>query len=166
MTIEQIFGTQFLLSLVVISLFSLWVVQPWLNGKDRNDALFWLMLPHAFRHLGLVFIVPGVVDTSMPAHFAGAAAYGDLAAGILAIFALVALKRQWIIAISAVWLVNIVGVIDLANALSHVEAIPHMNAAWYIPTFVVPVLLVSHFMMVRILLKGSRYNAFRHTEAA
>ncbi len=83
MTIEQIFGAQFALSLTVISLLSFWIVRPWLDKQTLPDALFWLTVPHAFRHLGLVFVVPGVVAPSMPAAFAGAAAYGDLAAGIL-----------------------------------------------------------------------------------
>ncbi len=154
MSIEQIFATQFFLSLFVVSLLYLWVVRPWLSRQSLQAALFWLMVPHAFRHLGLVFIVPGVVEASMPQQFAGAAAYGDLAAGILAIVAMIALKRNWFLMLPIAWLVNIVGIVDLANALSQADAIPHMGAAWYIPTFVVPVLLVTHFMMVALLVRG------------
>lgn len=148
MTIEQIFGAQFALSVLVVSLLSVWVVRPWLAKQPLPDALFWLTIPHAFRHLGLVFVVPGVVAPSMPSTFAGAAAYGDLAAGLLAILALVALRYRWSVMLPIVWAVNIVGMVDLANALRQAEAIPHMGAAWYIPTFVVPVLLVTHVMMV------------------
>ncbi|MEP0941673.1 MAG: hypothetical protein ABJH63_16790 [Rhizobiaceae bacterium] len=151
MTIEQIFLTQFSLSLFVVSLLFLWVVKPWLSNQTLQTALFWLMVPHALRHLGLVFVVPGVVEHSMPQTFAGAAAYGDLAAGVLAIIALIAIKRNWLLMLPIAWLVNIVGIVDLANALRQAEAIPHMGAAWYIPTFVVPVLLVTHFTMVVLL---------------
>lgn len=156
MSIEQIFATQFFLSLTVMSLVSLWVVRPWLNGLTIQNVLFWLIIPHAFRHLGLVFLVPGVVEPSMPQDFAGAAAYGDLAAGVLAIIAMIALKRNWRLMLPIAWLVNIVGVVDLANALRQAEAIPHMGAAWYIPTFVVPVLLVTHFMMIYYMIREGR----------
>ncbi len=156
MTIEQIFAAQFALSLIVVSLLSLWVVRPWLQKQSLPDALFWLTVPHAFRHLGLVFVVPGVVAPSMPATFAGAAAYGDLAAGLLAILALVALRRRWAVMLPIVWVANIVGVVDLANALRQADAIPHMGAAWYIPTFVVPVLLVTHFMTINRLIRAWR----------
>ncbi|CAN0291521.1 unnamed protein product, partial [Chrysoparadoxa australica] len=41
--------------------------------------------------------------------------------------------------------------VDLVNALGHLEAIAYMQSAWYIPTFVVPVLLVTHAMMLIML---------------
>ncbi len=166
MTIEQIFGAQFALSLTVISLLSFWIVRPWLDKQTLPDALFWLTVPHAFRHLGLVFVVPGVVSPSMPAAFAGAAAYGDLAAGLLAIAALVALRRRWAAMLPIAWAVNIVGVVDLANALRQAEAIPHMGAAWYIPTFVVPVLLVTHALMIIRLVSSWRAADRSHQPAA
>jgi uncharacterized membrane protein len=47
----------------------------------------------------------------------------------------------------AVWIFNVVGTIDLLNALRHVDVAPKFGAAWYIPTLLVPVLLVTHFMI-------------------
>ena len=38
------------------------------------------------------------------------------------------------------WLVNIVGAMDLMNALRQPEGIPAFGAAWFIPTFLVPLL--------------------------
>ena len=152
MDIVDIFGLQFFLSLVVFALLATWYLNPWLKKQASADALFWLTLPHAFRYIGLVFLVPGVVAPSMPSSFSLLAAYGDLAAGLLAILALVALRQRWTAMIPLVWLFNIVGVFDLANALSHIEAVPHFQSAWYIPTFLVPVLLVTHFMMFARLL--------------
>jgi hypothetical protein len=52
-----------------------------------------------------------------------------------------------------VWLFNIIGTLDLLYALSHEQAVPHLGAAWYIPTFWVPVLLVTHGMIFARLLK-------------
>ncbi|MBG05167.1 MAG: hypothetical protein CMM59_13945 [Rhodospirillaceae bacterium] len=153
MSMLEIFGTQLILSLVVFALIARWGLSPWLNRQDGYVALFWLAVPHAFRHLGLVFLVPGVVAPSLPGYFSGAAAYGDLAAGLLAIVSLVALKQRWALALPIVWALNIVGVVDLANALRQAEVIPHFQSAWYIPTFVVPALLVTHAMMLVRLVK-------------
>ncbi len=100
----------------------------------------------------MVFLVPGVVDQPLPAEFAGPAAYGDLATGLVALVAIVALRGRWSVALALVWLFNVVGTIDLANALRHVDVAPRFGAAWYIPTFLVPLLLVTHVMIfVRLL---------------
>jgi hypothetical protein len=57
------------------------------------------------------------------------------------------------IAIGAVWLFNLVGWIDLLNALRHVDVAQYLGSTWYIPTLVVPVLLITHFMIFVRLLK-------------
>ena len=147
MEILEIFGLQFLLSLTAVGLFAYLQLRPWLKTSALSDALFWLTLPHAFRHLGLTFLVPDVVGPAMPESFSIAAAYGDMTAGLLAMIMLVASRRRWALMIPIAWLFNVVGVLDLANALSHAEAIPYFQSTWFIPTFVVPVLLVTHFMM-------------------
>ena len=121
-----------------------------------NDALFWLVLPHAFRHIGLVFLVPGVVAQPLPSDFADPAAYGDLAAAILALASLIALRGGWAGALTLVWVFNIVGTVDLLNALRQADAIPGFGAAWYIPTFLVPLLLVTHFMIFVRLIRRAR----------
>ena len=157
MSIVAIFGLQIFLSFVLYSLLAKWFVAPWLKGQTQQQSLFWLTLPHATRHVGMVFLVPGVVSTSLAGGFAAFAAYGDLAAGVLAMFVLIALRSHWTGTTGLVWLFNVVGTVDLLNALRHAEAVPHLQAAWYIPTFWVPVLLVSHVMIFgRLLTKATR----------
>ena len=103
----------------------------------------------------MVFLVPGVVAQPLPAAFANPAAYGDLLTGVLALLALIALRTGWAGAPALVWLFNIVGTVDLLNALRHMTVAPDFGAAWYIPTFFVPVLLVTHFMIyARLLRRG------------
>ena len=153
MDVQAIFGVQFVLSLVVWALIAAWLLAPWLAKKPRDEALFWLTLPHAFRHVGLVFLVPGVVAQPLPEGFANPAAYGDLLTGVLALLALVALRTGWSGAPGLVWVFNIVGTVDLLNALRHTTVAPDFGAAWYIPTFLVPLLLVTHFMIYVRLLK-------------
>ena len=124
--------------------------------QSQQNALFWLTLPHAFRHIGMVFLVPGVVAQPLPNYFAIPAAYGDLAASVLAILALVLLRSGWKGTTGVVWLFNVVGTVDLLNALRHVEVVSDFGSVWYIPTFFVPLLLVSHFMIFVRLLKPGR----------
>ena len=154
MDVQAIFGLQFVLSLLVFGLLAKWEIAPRLARLSQHDALFWLTLPHAFRHIGMVFLVPGVVAQPLPPYFAIPAAYGDLVTGMLAMLALVFLRSRWAGATGMVWLFNVVGTVDLLNALRHVEVAPNFGAAWYIPTFLVPLLLITHFMIFVRLLKG------------
>ena len=156
MDAQAIFGLQFFLSLVVWSLMAKWLLSPWLDHKTQQRALFWLTVPHAFRHIGMVFLVPGVVAHPLPESFATPAAYGDLVTGVLALIALIALRAGWGGALVLVWLFNIIGTVDLLNALRHVNVAPNFGAAWYIPTFLVPLLLVTHFMIFTRLLRRAR----------
>ncbi len=69
--------------------------------------------------------------------------------------ALIALRTGWAGALALVWIFNIAGTVDLLNALRHVDVAPYFGAAWYIPTFLVPVLLVTHLMIyIRLLRRG------------
>ncbi len=150
-----IFGLQLVLSLIVYALIAKWYVTPWLAEKPIHQALIPLIFPHAFRHVGLTFLVPGLVAHPLPSSFAFAAAYGDLVSGLLALLALVALRGGWGLALPLVWLFNIVGTVDLLNALRQADAVPHLLTTWYIPTFLVPLLLVTHTMIfIRLLRRG------------
>jgi len=153
MDTQAIFGLQFVSSLVVIGLLAKWVLAPWLASQSQHKALFWLTLPHAFRYIGMVFLVPGVVAQPLPDSFAIPAAYGDLLAAALALLALIALRTGRAGAVAMVWLFNVIGTVDLLNALRHVDVAPYLGAAWYIPTMLVPLLLVTHFMIFARLLK-------------
>lgn len=151
-----IFLTQFVMSVLVYALIAKWYVSPWLAQKSKNEALQILLLPHAFRHLGLVFLVPTFVTDGLATPFANAAAYGDFAAAILAIFALFLIRAKSSLAIPLVWIFNLIGTVDLINALRQAENVPHLGIAWFIPTFVVPLLLVSHAMIfLRLLHRGA-----------
>jgi len=156
MPIQAIFLLQFTLSLLVIGLMAKWVFSPWLASQSKSQALFWLTVPHAFRYIGMVFLVPGVVAQPLPDSFAISAAYGDLLTGVLALLALIALRTKWAGALGMVWLFNIVGTVDLLNALRHLDVAPLFGAAWYIPTMLVPLLLVTHAMIFARLLRRER----------
>ena len=48
---------------------------------------------------------------------------------------------------------SVVGSLDLLNALRHLDVAQNFGAALYIPTFLVPLLLVTHYMIFARLLK-------------
>lgn len=74
----------------------------------------------------------------MPGDFAIPAAYGDLAT---------ALQRNSPRALLFVWTCYIVGAIDRITALRHLEIAPLCAVAWYVATFLVPLLLDSHVLI-------------------
>lgn len=155
MDILAIFGLQLVLSLILYALLARWYAAPWLANKPIHVALTALIVPHATRHLGLAFLVPGLVAEGLPRSFALQAAYGDLASGLLALVSLVALRRRWGLALPIVWLFNTVGALDLINALRQADAVPYLSTTWYVPTFWVPLLLVTHAMIFARLLRHS-----------
>ncbi|MEM9483136.1 MAG: hypothetical protein AAGA83_05540 [Cyanobacteria bacterium P01_F01_bin.116] len=162
-----IFGLQFALSLVVYALLAKWYLLPWLAKKPTHQALMPLIIPHAFRYLGLAFLVPQLVAQPLPGSFADAAAYGDFISGLLALFSLIALRASWRFSLPLVWLFNIVGTGDLLNALRQAEVIPYFGTTWYIPTFVVPLLLVTHgLIFVRLVQELDRSISYRKDQAA
>ncbi len=158
---QLIFALQFLMSLLVYTLIAQWFIKPWLAKKSNHEALTLLILPNAFRHIGLVFLATGVIAHPLPSVFAEPAAYGDFITAILAIFSMIALRKAWAIALPLTWIFNIVGSLDLLNALiigARLDIFNNLGAAWYIPTFIVPALLVTHVMIFARLVKGASRN--------
>src|ERR1700689_4067668 len=106
------------MSLVSSGLIARLYAWPRLRLMNRDQALLVLVAPHMFlRFIGLSFLVPGVVSSSLPAAFAVPAAYGDFVAGILAIAATVALSRRQSWAAALLWLFNIWGAADFLFAI-------------------------------------------------
>jgi hypothetical protein len=121
------------------------------------------------RFIGLGLLVPGVVSPSLPAAFAVPAAYGDLIAGILAIIAAYALSRRAFWAIPAVLIFNTWGAADLLFAFyngqnAHLQP-GALGAAYFIPTALVPPLLVTHVLIFLLVTRqGSSRKELGATE--
>lgn len=129
---------------------------PRLEQLRPRAVLLPILLLHAMRHLGLMFLAPGATGPSMPPGFATPAAYGDLLAAVLALVAIpaVASGSRW--ARPLVLLFNLEGSVDLAAAILLAnlhDAAPHMGAAYWIPSFWVPALLVTHYVTWLVLLR-------------
>jgi hypothetical protein len=157
MSARAIFGLQIVMSSVGYSLIARFYLAPWLAALPRPAALTPLLLFHAFRHVGMVFLVPTVVGPALPSAFAVPVAYGDLLAALLALLAIAALRMAWPLAIPLVWLFNVEGTLDLLNAFY--QGLRHdvqLGAAYYIPTFAVPALLVTRAMIFGMLIRRAR----------
>jgi hypothetical protein len=144
------------LGTVTYALVAKWYVMPALAGRPRSQALIPLLVPHCFRYIGMSFLISGVTSAPLDPRFADPAAWGDLLAGVLALIAIIALRRGWALAVPLVWIFNIEGTLDLLNALY--KGLLHttsggMGATYFIPAVIVPALMVTHFMIFVILLK-------------
>ena len=130
---------------------------PALRSLSRAEALQPLLLLHCFRFIGLAFLVPGVASPDLPSSFARPAAYGDLIAAGLALLALVGLRSP--LGIGLVWVFNLWGTADLLHAFYQGRVGTGLDpgllgAAYFIPTVVVPLLLITHGLVFRLLLRS------------
>jgi hypothetical protein len=151
------FGISVLFSFVAWGITVRRYVWPALRTRERNDALRPILLFHSFRFIGLAFLIPGVVSPNLPAAFAKLAAYGDLATALLALIAGATLNTR--LGVVLVWVFNLVGTVDLLNAFFQgnrtvVGINPGLQgAAYFIPTLLVPLLLITHGLVFRLLLR-------------
>ncbi len=141
------------LGLLVFGLAARWYVWPYLRRRSLKDALTPLLLFHGLRYIGLAFLIPGVTDQVLDLRFANPAAYGDLSAALLALLALMGVRRNWAIAPAQVWLFNVFGTADLIIAVSlGLSYTPdgHLGAAYFIPVLAVPAYLVTHALIFKL----------------
>jgi hypothetical protein len=161
---QALFGTSVALSFVAWGVVAARYLWPALRSQPRARALRPLLVLHSFRFIGLAFLVPGVVSPDLPAAFARPAAYGDLIAAVLALLALAGLPGG--LGTALVWVFNLWGSADLLYAfyqgLIGVGLEPgQLGAAYFIPTVVVPLLLITHGLVFRLLLRGDGVAAPR-----
>jgi hypothetical protein len=124
-------------------------ILPRLRSIDRFEAHRAIATLHSFRFFGLVFILPGVVGPHLPPGFATFAAYGDFAAGVLALLALLTARVRplfWLFIVAF----NLVGVGDITLDYFHATrlGLPGMagelGSAYAIPVIYVPLLMITH----------------------
>ena len=152
-----IFWMQLFTSVFVFGLVAWWYVWPALIKLSRNTALILLLFVHVPRYVGMTLLVAGMVDSKLPGEFLASAAYGDLLEAALALASIFTLRSNWRVAVPLVWVTNTWGFLDLLIGIRGVLQlnVPSFNLAtfWYVYTFYAPLVLVSHLMIFRILLK-------------
>jgi hypothetical protein len=130
---------------------------PALRERSSPENLKPVLLLHAFRFLGLAFVVPGVVSAELPATFAQPVAYGDFITAILALLALATLGSRTGTVVT--WVFNIFGTADLlfafylGNRISLADNPGLLGAGYFILAAYVPLLLVTHALAFRMLLR-------------
>lgn len=129
-------------------------VMPRLSRLTYRDVLIPIFLLHMLRHLGLMFLAAGATYEGLPAAFAYPAAIGDCVAAALAAAALYLVIHRARAARGVTWLFAIWGCLDLLVAIglaTYYDAQRFMGAAYWIPAFWVPTLLVTHYLTFVVL---------------
>jgi hypothetical protein len=161
---QTIFLTHLVLGYVACLLcFGVYVL-PRLRSMEPIKAQRIIATVHSFRFFGLVFLLPGVVGPNLPAGFANFAAYGDFAAGVLALLALLTIRVRplfW----SFVVAFNLVGTIDILLDYYHAVRLGlpavagQLGAAYAIPVLYVPLLMITHVVALYWLVRPHRLAA-------
>ena len=140
-------------------------IWPELRLRERTEALRPLLILHTFRFIGLAFLVPGVVSPDLPIAFSHSAAYGDIIAAILALFSLLLLPGR--AGVAAAWIFNLWGFADILNAFyqaNHAGLLAgQLGAAFFLPTLVVPLLVITHGLAFRVLLQHQPQPAMQES---
>lgn len=133
-------------------------IWPRLKSMDRIAAQRAIATLHSFRFFGLVFLIPGVVGSGLPAGFGPFAAYGDLATGVLAMMALMTTRIRllfWPLVVAF----NVVGAVDILvdyyhGVLLHLPPLSgQLGATYAIPIIYVPILMITHAAAFYLLLR-------------
>jgi hypothetical protein len=137
---------------------------PRLRFMDSASILRVVAAIHSFRFVGLMYLLPGVVGPHLPQRFAISAAYGNFAASVLAVLALVTFARR-----SLFWLFvaafNLVGIGDIVFDYMHTSEVSlpaiagQLGAAYIIPVLYVPVLMMTHGICVFFFIRQLRHPA-------
>src|SRR5258707_7371850 len=128
-----------------------------LRQRPSPENLKPALLLHGSRFLGLAFVVPGVVSPELPATFAQPVAYGDFITAILALLALATLGSRTGTVLT--WVFNTFGTADLlfafylGNRISLADTPGLLGAGYFILAAYVPLLLITHGLTFRILLR-------------
>lgn len=153
-----LFGITAAFGLAVWGVIAWQYIWPALRECPSPNNLKLILLLHGFRFLGLAFLVPGVVSPELPAAFARPVAYGDFITAILALLALAALETRAGIAIT--WIFNAFGTGDLLFAFYEGSrtSLPNtpglLGAGYFVLAAYVPLLLITHGLAFRILLRA------------
>ena len=157
MSYTQIVLVSITASLVIYIIIAKVYVWPRLQKLVLSDALVPLLLVHAFRYLGLIFLVPSAIGTTLPSEFAVPVAYGDLATGVLAIAAVLALIYRRAPGIPLAWIVSLLGTLDfMYGYFQGLRLTVELGAAYYIPVLFNPAMLISHILIYTLLISERR----------
>jgi hypothetical protein len=157
------FFISYAVAFLVFVLIGRWYVWPAIRDRTPEAALTPLLLYACLRVNGLMFLMPGLVSPDLPRAFAVPTAYGDVAAAVLALLAVISLRSGSIIATPMVWLFNAVGFLDLvyANVSTFKDNVDptQLGVSYYLAVLNVPAMLVVHVIIFFYLLRRRSKSA-------
>jgi hypothetical protein len=173
MSTLDIFRIHLVIGLVAWGIFVALYWWPALDSMGRRPALRQIAMLHAFRFEGLVFLMPAFVGQGLPAAFAVPAAYGDFATSLLAIASILTYRWERIalfftVLYTAVGATDLVANVYRAIALGIDHHTESFGVAYVIVVLYVPLLIITHALAVRLLLKPAAQpdaTDFRTTSA-
>lgn len=149
-----LFGISVLTSLLVWNKISNKYFWHQFKDQELKKAVQPILFLHSFRFAGLSFLIPGVVNAGLNPAWAMPAAFGDFAAAILAFVSLSLINSTSFRPL--LWVFNILGLADLILAFidgPRYGILPFLGAGYFIIILYVPILLLTHFMVFRLLFK-------------
>lgn len=162
-----LFGVSVAFGLIAWSAVAWHYIWPALKERPSPENLKPILLLHGFRFLGLALVVPGVASPELPAAFGQPAAYGDLISAVLALLALATLGTRTGPVLA--WVFNMFGTADLLFAfyLGARTSLPDtqglLGAGYFILMAYVPLLLITHGVAFRILMRAKVVAPSRST---
>ena len=159
MPFPVLFGISVTFGLVTWGAVAWQYIWPALKERPSPGNLKPVLLLNAFRFLGLTFLMPGVVSPDLPSTFAQPVAYGDLITAVLALLALTTLGTRTGTVLT--WVFNAFGTADLffafylGSRISLPDTPGLLGASYFILIAYVPLLLITHGLVFRILLRSN-----------
>lgn len=95
------------------------LLRPRLARESVATHLTVLLVPHLFRYLGLIALIPSLFDMrslGFSDTYHAIVGWGDFASGLLALAAIWLVQRQSRFALAGVWLFNVIGTADFLHA--------------------------------------------------
>src|SRR6516165_1891451 len=157
MPFAVLFGISAAFGLVVWGAVAWHYIWPALRERSSPENLKPILVLHGFRFLGLAFLLPGVVSPELPVTFGQPVAYGDFITAVLALLALATLGTRTGTVVT--WVFNTFGTADLLFAfyLGGRISLPNnpglLGAGYFVLAAYVPLLLITHGIAFRILLR-------------
>jgi hypothetical protein len=143
-----ILSTQTLVALAVFSLIYKVYLREWFNAQAFGTAVLPLLFLHCFRYLGLSMLVTGQMAPEVSRDALHIMAYGDFAAGIAALLAVLAVLVKSKLAPMLVLLFSVVGIGDLIvigpTAYNGGVFAADIGTMWFLLVLYAPTLLLSH----------------------
>lgn len=127
-------------------------LHPWLRERTFEAAVMPFLIFHIFRYLGPALLVTGQVDPAVSRSALSIMAYSDLASGVCALIAVVAIVFRSRFVVPLVVVFSVVGIADLITigptALNAGVIVAVIGTMWFFLVTFAPVLLLSHVYII------------------